>query len=220
MSKSRNLRLTISAFSTPGRIAGEIGHHAHHEWDLDFFLGICRIFVGDVDPRWAIAANEFLTTFPCHVFNPIYEFTIRGNLALRQLEWTTQKSPDGGRRASVRRACPSLSGRSEAGNDYGVLHPQSRLLSIDPTCRSHFSAPKVFSAAFGSTSLSTPMKSRSASARARSHSIGTGLEGSECRKNRCTCSSSAIAWARDSTRYRGRSAFAVDRRRAFGRSLR
>jgi len=46
----------------------------------------------------------------------------------------------------------------------------------------HRSSLIFLSASFGSTSLKTPMKSRSASARARSHSIGTGLDGSDRRK--------------------------------------
>src|SRR6267143_4918692 len=43
----------------------------------------------------------------------------------------------------------------------------------------HLSSLTLLSASFGSTSLRTPMKSRSASARARSQSIGTGLDGSD-----------------------------------------
>src|SRR5258707_3932 len=46
----------------------------------------------------------------------------------------------------------------------------------------HLSSLTLLSASFGSTSLKTPMKSRSASARARSQSIGTGLDGSDRRK--------------------------------------
>src|SRR5882724_12541078 len=52
-----------------GRVAGEVGHDAHDEWDLDFFLGIRRIFVGDVDARRPNPTNEFLTTFLCHAYN-------------------------------------------------------------------------------------------------------------------------------------------------------
>jgi len=46
----------------------------------------------------------------------------------------------------------------------------------------HLSSLTLLSASFGSTSLKTPMKSRSANARARSQSIGTGLDGSDRRK--------------------------------------
>ena len=49
-----------------GSVAGEIGHHAHHEGQLDEPLGVVGIFVGDVDARSAIAANELLSAVGRH----------------------------------------------------------------------------------------------------------------------------------------------------------
>src|SRR5882672_1367786 len=86
-----------------GRVAGEIGQDAHDEWDLDFFLGIRRIFVGDVDARRPNPTNEFLTTFLCHAYNLVFEFKMRRNFRC-DINWNRRVHglPNGRPRASVR----------------------------------------------------------------------------------------------------------------------
>src|SRR5712675_815583 len=86
-----------------GRVAGEIGQDAHDEWDLDFFLGIRRMFVVGVDARRPSPTNEFLTTFLCHVFNLVFEFKMRRNFRC-DINWNRRVHglPNGRPRASVR----------------------------------------------------------------------------------------------------------------------
>ena len=66
MSNSRNLRSSTLAFSTPGVVAGKVGQDAHHERQFDQPLGIVGVFVGDVNARCAVTADEFLTAVRSH----------------------------------------------------------------------------------------------------------------------------------------------------------
>src|SRR5690606_24250912 len=54
-----------------GGLAGEIGHHAHDEGQLDLFLGAVEFHViFDLYPRRAVACDEFLTAGDSHVAPP------------------------------------------------------------------------------------------------------------------------------------------------------
>ena len=45
----------MSGLATAELLAGKVGHHAHHERQLDEPLRIVRIFVCYVDARFAVA---------------------------------------------------------------------------------------------------------------------------------------------------------------------
>ena len=80
MSMSRNLRSSISGLATSEALPERSAMHAHHERQFDQLFGVVGIFVGDVDPRLAVARNEFLPgiAVPGHL----------GRLPRFPLQWT------------------------------------------------------------------------------------------------------------------------------------
>jgi len=78
-----------------GSIAGEIGEYAHDKWNLNFFLGIGRILVGNVNPRRTVAPDEFLSAFFGHVFDPLCCWFLEGVIQITPIDVPAETSVSG-----------------------------------------------------------------------------------------------------------------------------